>query len=71
MSTYWITVIGYLSFLALGFGLWFFTRGDRSRKVASLHELLSRIIRYRVTRLAIFFSWWWFGWHFMVNVIGR
>lgn len=71
MITYLITVVGYLLFAITGFSLWFFTRGGRSEKIASLKELLSRAIRYRVTRLAMFFAWWWFGWHFIVNVVVR
>ena len=71
MSTYWITVLGYLGFVAAGLVLWFFTRGGRSEKMASLEELFARAIRYRVTRIAMFFAWWWFGWHFIVNTITR
>lgn len=70
-ATYWITVAGYLSFVAVALALWFFTRDGRSEKIASLKELVERVIRYRVTRLAIFFAWWWFGWHFIVNTINR
>lgn len=71
MNTYLLTVAGYLFFVVMACVIWFFTRAGRSEKVASLRELLSRVLRYRVTRLAIFFSWWWLGWHFIVNVITR
>jgi hypothetical protein len=71
MNTYLITVTGYLFFVVTAGVLWFLTRNGRSEKVASLRELLVRVLRYRVTRLAIFFSWWWLGWHFVVNLIAR
>lgn len=71
MNSYTVTVIGYLFFVVTGVWLWFFTRGGRNDQVAGLRELLGRLLRFRVTRLAIFFSWWWLGWHFIVNVITR
>ncbi|MFM6980149.1 MAG: DUF6186 family protein [Micrococcales bacterium] len=71
MNTYLITVAGYLFFVLSALAIWWFTRDGRSLKIASLEQLLTRVIRYRVTRMAIFFAWWWLGWHFIVNVITR
>lgn len=34
---------------------------------APLGELLSLIMRHRITRIALFAVWWWLGWHFLVG----
>jgi hypothetical protein len=65
-----ITIAGYLSFVAVGLVVWLVTRREKS-KVASLGELLDRVMHHRATRVAIMLAWWWIGWHFLVNQVGR
>jgi hypothetical protein len=28
-------------------------------------------MHHRATRVAIMLAWWWVGWHFLVNKVGR
>jgi hypothetical protein len=65
-----ITRAGYLCFVAAGLVIWLVTRRVKS-KVASLGELLDRVMHHRATRVAIMLAWWWIGWHFLVNQVGR
>ncbi|MEY4451579.1 MAG: hypothetical protein RLZZ380_700 [Actinomycetota bacterium] len=65
-----ITIAGYLCFVVAGFVIWLVTRREKS-KVASLGELLDRVMHHRATRVAIMLAWWWIGWHFLVNQVGR
>jgi hypothetical protein len=65
-----ITIAGYLCFVAAGLVIWLVTRREKS-KVASLGELLDRVMHHRATRVAIMLAWWWIGWHFLVNQVGR
>ncbi|MEY2676603.1 MAG: hypothetical protein RL510_623 [Actinomycetota bacterium] len=65
-----ITIAGYLCFVAAGLVIWLVTRRVKS-KVASLGELLDRVMHHRATRVAIMLAWWWIGWHFLVNQVGR
>ncbi len=65
-----ITIAGYLCFVVAGFVIWLVTRREKS-KVASLGDLLDRVMHHRATRVAIMLAWWWIGWHFLVNQVGR
>ncbi len=65
-----ITIAGYLCFVAAGLVIWLVTRREKS-KVASLGDLLDRVMHHRATRVAIMLAWWWIGWHFLVNQVGR
>ncbi len=65
-----ITIAGFLCFVVAGFVIWLVTRREKS-KVASLGELLDRVMHHRATRVAIMLAWWWIGWHFLVNQVGR
>jgi hypothetical protein len=69
MTTAWI-VGGYLFFVLLGVALWAYSRNKKT-PVASVGELIDRIMHHRTTRVSILLAWWWVGWHFLVNVIGR
>ncbi|MFM6971332.1 MAG: DUF6186 family protein [Rhodoluna sp.] len=64
---YWVTVIGYLVLVGLGFALWALSR-FRSDIVAPLGKLIERLMARRGTRIAIVAIWWWLGWHFFSNV---
>ncbi len=65
-----ITIAGYLCFVVAGCVIWLVTRREKS-KVASLGDLLDRVMHHRATRVAIMLAWWWIGWHFLVNQVGR
>jgi hypothetical protein len=43
--------------------LWSLRNRDR---LAPFGELVHRIMHYRITRIAVIFTWWWLGWHFVV-----
>jgi hypothetical protein len=66
----WITIAGYLSFVVAGLVAWVITRRKDS-KVASIGKLFNRVMHHRATRVAIMIAWWWVGWHFLVNTVGR
>ena len=66
----WITIAGYLSFVVAGLVAWVITRRKDS-KVASIGKLFDRVMHHRATRVAIMIAWWWVGWHFLVNTVGR
>ena len=68
--TYAATVGGYLTFLIFGLALWLFSRRSHS-KIASVGQMIERIMHHRTTRVAIMIAWWWVGFHFLVNVIHR
>ncbi len=68
--TRWITVAGYLTFVFAGLIAWLITRRSDS-KVASMGSLFNRVMHHRATRVAIMIAWWWVGWHFLVNRVGR
>jgi hypothetical protein len=70
MSTYWITTAGYLILLLVALILWFVTRGTGGT-VASMAEVFKRVMHYRGTRVGLILAWWWLGYHFLVNVVGR
>jgi hypothetical protein len=61
---------GYLAFVAAGVMLWLVTRSAKT-PIANVAEMIERIMHHRTTRVAIMLAWWWVGWHFLVNVIGR
>ena len=66
----WITIAGYLTFVIAGVIAWLITRRKDS-KVASIGKLFDRVMHHRATRVAIVLAWWWVGWHFLVNTVGR
>ena len=66
----WITIAGYLSFVIAGLVAWLVTKHKDSR-VASIGKLFDRVMHHRATRVAIMIAWWWVGWHFLVNTVGR
>ena len=66
----WITIAGYLSFVVAGLVAWLVTKRKDS-KVASIGKLFDRVMHHRATRVAIMIAWWWVGWHFLVNTVGR
>ena len=66
----WITIAGYLSFAVAGLTAWFYTKRAKS-KTASIGKLFDRVMHHRATRVAIMLAWWWVGWHFLVNTLGR
>lgn len=68
--TYAITVAGYLTFVIFGIVFWLTTRRKDS-KVASVGQMIDRIMHHRTTRVAIMIAWWWVGFHFLVNVVHR
>ncbi|MCX8529781.1 MAG: DUF6186 family protein [Rhodoluna sp.] len=68
--TRWITIAGYLTFVVAGIAAWLITRRQDS-KVASIGKLFDRVMHHRATRVAIMIAWWWVGWHFLVNTVGR
>lgn len=68
--THAITVAGYLTFVLAGVVTWLITR-RKSSKIASVGELFDRVMHHRATRVAIILAWWWIGWHFLVNQVGR
>lgn len=61
---------GYAGFIVAGVGLWLYTRNPKT-PIASVSELMDRIMHHRTTRVAIMLGWWWLGWHFLVNVVGH
>jgi hypothetical protein len=63
MSNFLI-VSGYLGFVMLGVVLALMGR-LRPNRLAPLSELLKYIMRHRITRIALFMTWWWLGWHFL------
>ncbi len=65
-----LVIGGYLFFVVLGIALWLYARSDKT-PVASVGELIDRIMHHRTTRVAIMLAWWWVGWHFLVNIVGR
>lgn len=69
-TTFAITVGGYLSFVLFGLVLWLASRRTNSR-VASVGQMIDRIMHHRTTRVAIMIAWWWVGFHFLVNVVHR
>lgn len=38
----------------------------RPQQFAPLDELLHFILRHRITRISLFVTWWWAGWHFLM-----
>ena len=66
----WITIAGYLSLVIAGLVAWLVTKRKDS-KVASIGKLFDRVMHHRATRVAIMIAWWWVGWHFLVNTVGR
>lgn len=66
----WITIAGYLSFVVAGLAAWIITKRPNS-KTASIGKLFDRVMHHRATRVAIMLAWWWVGWHFLVNKVGR
>ena len=43
----------------------------RPQLFAPLGQVLTFIMRHRITRIALFLVWWWIGWHFFVGVTIR
>lgn len=37
-------------------------------RIARFGDMLSHVMRHRITRFALFMVWWWLGWHFLVGV---
>lgn len=62
--TNFLIVSGYLGFVMLGVLLALVGR-LKPDFVAPLSELLSYVMRHRITRIALFVTWWWLGWHFL------
>lgn len=65
-----ITIGGYIFFVLFGVTFWLITRRKDS-KVASVGQMIERIMHKRTTRIAIMIAWWWVGFHFLVNVVHR
>ncbi len=65
-----ITIGGYLFFLLFGLVFWLVTRRQGS-SIASVGQMIERIMHKRTTRIAIMIAWWWVGFHFLVNVVHR
>jgi hypothetical protein len=65
-----ITIGGYIFFVLFATVFWLITRRDDS-KVASVGQMIERIMHKRTTRIAIMIAWWWVGYHFLVNVVHR
>lgn len=65
-----ITIGGYIFFVLFGMVFWLITRRKDS-KVASVGQMIERIMHKRTTRIAIMMAWWWVGFHFLVNVVNR
>jgi hypothetical protein len=65
-----ITIGGYIFFVLFGVIFWLITRRNNS-KVASVGQMIERIMHKRTTRIAIMMAWWWVGFHFLVNVVHR
>lgn len=58
-----IPIIEYAVAIALGTILWLLGR-TRTDLVASLSDLVARMMHHRNTRIAVVLVWWWLGWHF-------
>ena len=65
-----LTIGGYIFFVLFGTVFWLVTRRAGS-KVASVSQMIERIMHKRTTRIAIMMAWWWVGFHFLVNVVHR
>lgn len=65
-----LTIGGYLFFVLFGLVFWQITR-RAGLKVASVGQMIDRIMHKRTTRVAIMIAWWWVGFHFLVNVVHR
>jgi hypothetical protein len=65
-----LTIGGYLFLVLFGLVFWQITRRAGS-KVASVGQMIDRIMHKRTTRVAIMIAWWWVGFHFLVNVVHR
>ena len=61
--TNFLIVSGYLGFVILGVVIALLGR-LRPDILSPLSELLKYIMRHRITRIALFMTWWWLGWHF-------
>lgn len=70
MSHSTIVIIGYLVALGAGILLWLLSKFEFI-KLHKVGVLMDRILHHRTTRVAIILAWWWVGWHFLVNEIGR
>ena len=68
----WQTAIvaSYLLFIVVGIALAAVGR-LRPDRLAPLSELVENVMQHRITRIGIFMSWWWIGWHFMVGATIR
>lgn len=65
-----LTIGGYLFVVLFGVVFWLITRRKDS-KVASVGQMIERIMHKRTTRISIVIAWWWVGFHFLVNVVHR
>lgn len=65
-----ILVASYLGFVAVGIALGGIGRLNPSY-IAPLGLMLQFVLRHRITRIALFMTWWWIGWHFLVGVTVR
>jgi hypothetical protein len=55
--------MGYLALALASVAFWVVSR-VRPLQVVPFGQLLSRLMKIRVNRIAIFAIWWWLGWHF-------
>ncbi|GEM_PF-973490 len=59
MSSHWLTVAGYLTFLALGTGLNVWAHRRPRSGIPTIGQVLARIMRTRTGRIAMV-AWWAF-----------
>ena len=62
MTSHWITVVGFLGFLALG-ALAELVARHGSGRIGSLSSVLSRLMSTRGGRMCLLVSWVWVGLH--------
>ena len=67
MSRY-VIVGGYLLFLVVGLTLWLITRSKKT-PIATVGDMIDRLMHHRTTRIGILCAWLWIGWHFLVSTV--
>ena len=67
MSRY-VIVGGYLLFLVAGLTLWLITRSKKT-PIATVGDMIDRLMHHRTTRIGILCAWLWIGWHFLVSTV--
>lgn len=67
MSRY-VIVGGYLLFLVAGLALWLITRSKKT-PIATVGDMIDRLMHHRTTRIGILCAWLWIGWHFLVSTV--